>query len=117
MTNQSLIGKTRTDIIGMKFIELQFFDYLGNPIEGVQSIVEQQTGTQYTITPQETIHPFGMMSTSTALNAYYSVEGNRLIVHGGQQTGPQTVTEVYKLKLLSLTTSERVYNKFKYRTS
>lgn len=117
MTNQSLVGKTRTEIVGMTFIELQLFDYLGNPIEGVQSIVEQQSGAQYTITPQEAIHPFGMLSTSSVLNAYYLIEGNRLIVHGGQQTGTQTVAEVYKLKLLSLTTSERVYTKFKFITA
>ena len=100
----------------MTYVELQFLDSRGNPIEGIQSVVEQQTGTQYTVTEQEAIHPFGMLSTSSVLNAYYSVAGDRLIIHGGQQTGTQTVAEVYKLRLVSLTTNERVYTEFNFVT-
>lgn len=96
---------------------MRFYDYLGNPIEGVQSVVEQQSGTRYTVTAEDTIHPFGMLSSGSAFNAYYSVEGDRMVIHGGQQTGTQTVTEVSKLKLLSLTTSERVYTHFKFVTT
>lgn len=101
----------------MTFIELQFFDYLGNEITGIQSIVELQTGTTFTVTQQESRHQLGKFDTDADLLAYYSIENNRMIVHGGTQTGQIVVTEVYGLQLLSLTTSERVYNKFKYKTS
>ena len=115
MTNQALVGKTRTELIGQTFIEVSFTDYLGQPLQGIRSIIEvATTGNEYRVTPEAGIHPFATLNTGGNMNANWVIEENRLRVYGGSTTGIQVVTEVFKFLFQSLQTAEKEYTKFKF---
>lgn len=95
-------------------MEVQFSDYLGNPIYPTENVVlRNNTLTEYIVTEEESDHPFGSR-TGGNVHSNWKIEGDKMKVVGIKEVQPREITGVFEFKFISLTTSDKSYTKFKY---
>lgn len=109
-----MVGKTLAQISNQVVLELEFFDYLLNPIEPRQNvIVRDGTSTEYVITDVDMAHPFGHRDGSS-FQVFWRVESNKMILTAAESSRNQVINMIYYFAMKQFDTTEKSYTKFKY---
>lgn len=93
---------------------VRFNDYVGNPIIPTECVlVRSDRPQEYVITDVDESIPTGYR-TGGYYNANWKIENDTMIATGPAESVSREITAIYNFKLISLTTSEKSYTKFKY---
>lgn len=114
ITNQSLVGKTLSEISEQVIIQAQLNDYLGNPIQPKSlKLTRDITANPYEVTEEPVEHAIAYAG-STIFRANYYLQDNNLVIQAIRTTSTANITSVLELTLLELTTPQKVFTKFKF---
>ena len=110
-----MVGKTFADISGQRIFELEFYDYLGNPITSESSIVVQDDSeVEFSVGESSSVHAIGKRN-SVEFTERWQIVDNKLVVNAATSTSTNLpITEVYYFALKELNTNDKSYTKFKY---
>lgn len=113
-TNQDLVGETTTEVLNTIVMQLQFLDYLGNPIEptSITTSAIERPQTILTITDEPRVVGLGNRE-GGGYGGNASVVNDTMQIVSVSPAG-HIIESVYHFQLLELTTSEKTYSKFKF---
>lgn len=114
LTNQSLVGRKTNEIVDETLLEIEFYNYLGEPINPTQDVIVRSYDLEeYDITNEQTTHVIAHAE-GRNIGAGWKIENNKMIVIGLQPSAGRTIDQVYYFSLKQLDTNDKSYTKFKF---
>ena len=98
----------------VELLKLQFYNYLNEPVLPTRNVlIRSDNKSSYTITQEESTHQLGHRA-GGILSASWQIVDNTLVVIGQETDSTQIVDSILEFSIAELTTSERVYTRFKF---
>ena len=113
-TNQSIVGKPTSDYTNKIVIELEFYNYLLQPLSPnvLTTNVVVPAGNEFEVDETPAVHEIGTIGETRYRGRWYIEEGKLKVL--SLNAGSELITSVKYWNLSGLTTSERIYSKFKF---
>lgn len=113
-TNQSLIGTSLASHSEQTIMEVEFYDYLGQPLSPTKSVVlNDNREEQFNVIETSAAHKVGHYGDSDYF-ARWHVESNKLIAAGARSSTTSLITQIDYFALLELQTNDKRYTKFRF---
>lgn len=95
-------------------LEIEFENYIEQIITPIElEIVNEDNSSIYNVTQEISDHNIGQRE-GGGLHANWNIQDGKLLVVGQGSISTNVITEIFNFSMKSLTTSERVYTKFKF---
>lgn len=117
VTNSSIIGQTQQAISGQTILQLQFFNYLREPLTptSVSVLNSELSPNAFRVVAEYSGHAIGRAGDeNVTVQSRWYTEENLMKVTGSPVSNTNVINYVYSFQLTELATEAQTYTKFKY---